>query len=63
MVVLALLAGTALFQSGVLFGTLPGLIGTGYGLVALAKLGLPRRQQAPGHAPSAPLTRRCAGLG
>lgn len=35
-----LLAGTALFQAGVLVGTLPGLVGTGYGLVALAKLGL-----------------------
>ena len=34
----ALLAGTALFQSSVLVGTLPGLVGTGYGLVALAKL-------------------------
>ncbi len=35
-----LLAGTALFQAGVLVGTPPGLIGTGYGLVALAKLSL-----------------------
>ena len=34
-----LLAGTALFQSSVLVGTLPGLIGTAYGLIALAKLG------------------------
>lgn len=33
-----LLAGTALFQAYVLVGTLPGLVGTGYGLVALAKL-------------------------
>ncbi len=34
-----LLAGTALFQTFVLVGTLPGLIGTAYGLTALAKLG------------------------
>lgn len=33
-----LLAGTAGFQAFVLVGTLPGLVGTGYGLVALAKL-------------------------
>lgn len=33
-----LLAGTAAFQASVLVGTLPGLAGTGYGLVALAKL-------------------------
>ena len=33
-----LLAGTAVFQGSVLVGTLPGLVGTGYGLVALAKL-------------------------
>ena len=33
-----LLAGTAAFQALVLVGTLPGLVGTGYGLVALAKL-------------------------
>lgn len=33
-----LLAGTAAFQASVLVGTLPGLVGTGYGLVALAKL-------------------------
>jgi len=35
-----LLAGTALFQASVLVGTLPGLTGTGYGLVTLVKLGL-----------------------
>jgi len=34
-----MLAGTAGFQALVLIGTVPGLIGTGYGLVALAKLG------------------------
>lgn len=33
-----LLAGTALFQAAVLVATLPGLVGTGYGLVTLAKL-------------------------
>ncbi len=34
------LAGTALFQSSILIGGLPGWIGTGYGLVALAKIAL-----------------------
>lgn len=34
------LAGTAVVQSSVLIGGLPGWIGTGYGLVALAKLAL-----------------------
>jgi mono/diheme cytochrome c family protein len=34
------LAATALFQSWVLIGGVPGWIGTGYGLVALAKLAL-----------------------
>ena len=33
-----LLAGTAGFQAFVLVGTLPGLVGTGYGLVAFGKL-------------------------
>ncbi len=33
-----LLAGTAGFQAFALVGTLPGLVGTGYGLIALAKL-------------------------
>jgi putative copper export protein/mono/diheme cytochrome c family protein len=35
-----LLAGTAVVQVGALMGGLPGLFGTGYGQVALAKLGL-----------------------
>ncbi len=35
-----LLASTGLFQAAVLVETLPGLVGTGYGLVTLAKLGL-----------------------
>jgi len=34
------LAGTALFQSSILIGGLPGWIGTGYGLVALLKIAL-----------------------
>ncbi len=34
------IAGTALIQSSVLIGSLAGLIGTGYGLTALAKLAL-----------------------
>ena len=34
-----LLAGTAWFQAAALVGTLPGLVGTAYGLAALAKLG------------------------
>lgn len=38
MVCVAILAGTILIQGWVLIGGLPGLIGTDYGLVALAKL-------------------------
>ncbi len=37
-VCVVLLAGTAIFQATVLIGTVPGLIGTTYGLVALTKL-------------------------